>query len=457
MADTILLVDDENTLRESMGRLLTRTGYSVTAVGSGEEALEKMRDFAFDLVVSDIFLPGIDGLEVLRKLKEKDPEQLVILMTAYASVETAVDALRAGAYDYIMKPIIHEEIKLLIRRALRQRSLVSENNLLKKQIEKEYDFSRIIGVCDSVKKVLEEVIKVADARSSVLVLGETGTGKEVIARAIHSNSHRKDKPFVPINCSAIPGQLLESELFGHVKGAFTGASAAKKGLFEDAVGGTVFLDEIGEMSIMLQSKLLRVLEDQEIRPVGGNQSTRVDVRFVMATNKDLQKAVREGAFREDLFYRINAINIKLCPLRERQEDIPLLATHFLSRFSTELGKPAKTISDDTMALFLEYNWPGNIRELKNIIERAVLISDSGTITPEHLPEDMRQRKKISLSESAERALTIEEYTKAVIMRYQGNLSEQKIAEILGITRKSLWEKRKKWGIPRPAVNAVSSE
>ena len=448
MTGTILLVDDENTLRESMGRLLTRAGYSVTAVGTGEEALEILHDSAFDLVISDIFLPGIDGLEVLRRLKEKNHEQMVILMTAYASVETAVDALRAGAYDYIMKPIIHEEIKLLIKRALRQRSLMSENSLLRKQIDREYDFSRIVGVCDKVKKVLEEVIKIADAKSSVLILGETGTGKELIARAIHSNSYRKDKPFVPINCSAIPATLLESELFGHVKGAFTGAMTAKKGLFEEAAGGTIFLDEIGEMSIMIQSKLLRVLEDQEVRPVGGNQSTKVDVRFIMATNKDLPKAVREGAFREDLYYRINAINIKMCPLRERQEDIPLLAMHFLNRFGAELGKPVKTISDDTMALFLEYNWPGNIRELKNIIERAVLISDSDTIVPENLPEKIRQGTQAVLSDAVEKALSIEEYTKAVILHYQGNLSEQKIAELLGITRKSLWEKRKKLGISR---------
>ncbi len=448
MAGTILIVDDEETLRESMARLLTREGYSVSTAGTGEEAMEALKNSAFDLVISDIFLPGIDGIEVLRRLREKKPDQLVILMTAYASLETAVDALRAGAYDYIMKPIIHEEVKLLIRRALRQQSLMSENSLLRKQIEREYDFSHIIGVSPSTKKVLEEVTKIADARSSVLILGETGTGKELIARAIHFNSRRREKAFVPINCSAIPDTLLESELFGHVKGAFTGAMTAKKGLFEEAAGGTVFLDEIGEMSVMLQSKLLRVLEDQEVRPVGGIQSTKVDLRFIMATNKDLQKAVRTRTFREDLFYRINTINISLFPLRERQEDIPLLARHFLARLGAEFGKPVKAISDDTIALLLDYSWPGNIRELRNIIERAVLIADSDIITPEHLPENMRQKNPAMLTDSVDRALSIEEYIKAVITRYQDRLSEQKIAELLGITRKSLWEKRKRWDIRR---------
>jgi two-component system response regulator AtoC len=448
LAGTILLVDDEETLRESMARLLTREGYSVSTAGTGEGAMDALQSSSFDLVISDIFLPGIDGIEVLRRLREKKPEQMVILMTAYASLETAVDALRAGAYDYIMKPIIHEEVKLLIRRALRQQSLMSENSLLRKQIERDYDFSHIIGVSPSTQKVLEEVTKIADARSSVLIFGETGTGKELIARAIHFNSRRKEKSFVPINCSAIPDALLESELFGHVKGAFTGAMTAKKGLFEEAAGGTVFLDEIGEMSVMLQSKLLRVLEDQEVRPVGGNQSTKVDLRFIMATNKDLWKAVRTGTFREDLFYRINTINIQLSPLRERQEDIPLLARHFLARLGAEFGKPVQAISDDTMDLFLEYRWPGNIRELRNIIERAVLITDSDIIAPEHLPENMRQKNSAMLTDSVDRALSIEEYTKAVITRYQDRLSEQKIAELLGITRKSLWEKRKRWDIRR---------
>ncbi|MGA2193581.1 MAG: sigma-54 dependent transcriptional regulator [Nitrospirota bacterium] len=449
MPENILIIDDEETLRESMGRLLTREGYSVTTAGTGEEGLRRLAENSYGLVITDIFLPGMDGIEVLRKAHERNPGQIVIIMTAFASVETAVEALRAGAQDYIMKPIIHEEIKLLVKSALRQRSLQSENLLLRKQIDKEYDFSHIIGTCPKVKKILDEVTRIADARSNVLLVGETGTGKELIARAIHYNSFRKDKPFLPINCSAIPDTLLESELFGHVKGAFTGAVSAKKGLFEEANGGTVFMDEIGEMSMALQSKLLRVIEDQEVRPVGGTQSTRVNLRFIAATNRDLPAAIRNGAFREDLYYRINPINLSLTPLRERQEDIPLLARHFLEKFASELGKPVKSLSESCISIFLDYAWPGNIRELKNIVERAVLLSDTGTIAPEDLPENLKRRVTPSAAAGdVERALSIEEYTKSVILRYEDKMSEQKIADLLGITRKSLWEKRKKWGIRR---------
>ena len=290
--------------------------------------------------------------------------------------------------------------------------------------------------------------ELSQVKSNVLLVGETGTGKELIARALHYNSNRKDKPFVPINCSAIPDTLLESELFGHVKGSFTGATQSKKGLFEEANGGTVFLDEIGEMSTALQTKLLRAIEEQEVRPVGGNQSTKVNLRFITATNKDLEKATHAGTFREDLYYRVNTIRLALPPLRDRQEDVPLLAGHFLDKFASELGKPVRHISEDTMNIFLEYSWPGNIRELRNIIERAVLITDSDTIRPEHLPEGMRKAQPID-STGVEKGLSIEEYTKSVILAYQDTTSEQKIAEMLGITRKSLWEKRKKWGLARP--------
>ncbi len=449
MSERILIIDDEETLRESLGRLLTREGYDVTTTGTGEDALELTGSAIYDLIISDIFLPGIDGIEVLRKVRERQPDQLIVLMTAFASLETAVEALRAGAYDYIMKPIIHEEVKLLVRSALKQRSLQTENLILRKQIEKEYDFSHIIGVCPKIRKVLDEVTKIADAKSNVLIVGETGTGKELIARAIHYSSMRKDKPFVPINCSAIPENLLESELFGHAKGAFTGAVAAKKGLFEEANSGTVFLDEIGEMSTGLQSKLLRVIEDQEIRQVGGNQSLKVNLRFITATNKDLQKATKDGSFREDLYYRINTINLALTPLRERQEDVPLLARHFLDKYAAELGKPVKDISDEVISIFMEYSWPGNVRELKNIIERAVLITDINSITPEHLPDKLRNSPLATTSSAIDLdALSIEEYTKAIILKYQQNMTEQKIADMLGITRKSLWEKRKRWSIPR---------
>jgi len=447
MAESILIVDDEGTLRESLGRLVAREGYSVTTAGTGEEAVALMDGRFFDLVITDIFMPGIDGIEVLKNCRARNPDQLVIIMTAFASIETAVEALRAGAFDYIMKPIIHEEIKQLIRTALRQRSLQTENTMLKKQIEREYDFSHIIGESARIKGVLSEVAKTADAKSNILLTGETGTGKELIARAIHYNSYRKEKPFVPINCSAIPDNLLESELFGHVKGAFTGAAGPKKGLFEEADGGTVFLDEIGEMSTTLQTKLLRVIEDRQVRPVGGTQSTQVDIRFISATNKDLVRATANGTFREDLFYRINTINLALPPLRERQEDIPILAGYFLRRLAAELGKPVARISDDAMSIFVGYPWPGNIRELKNIIERAVLITDSDAILPVHLPAGLLSVPSV-LGPGVLKGLSIEDYTKAVILRYQDSLGEQKIADMLGITRKALWEKRKRWGLAK---------
>jgi len=449
MSENILVVDDEETLRESLGRLMVREGYTVTTAGSGEEALDLISAGSFDLIITDIILPGIDGIEVLRRVREKNPEQFVVIITAYASIETAVEALRAGAYDYIMKPIIHEEIKRLIKNALRQRSLQAENTILKKQIDREYDFSHIIGDGPKIRRTLEEVAKIADTKSNVLLRGETGTGKELVARAIHYNSSRSKKPFVPINCSAIPENLLESELFGHVKGAFTGAHSSRKGLFEEASGGTVFLDEIGEMSPALQVKLLRVMEDQHVRPLGGTQSTKVDIRIISATNKDLIRATADGSFREDLLYRINTININLPPLRERPEDIPLLARHFLLKFAAEFGKPVKNMSSEASYIFLNYAWPGNIRELKNIIERAVLITETDSIRPEHLPEGLMKEKSIA-EMSVLTGLSIEDYTRAAIIHYQDTLNEIKIAELLGITRKSLWEKRKKWGIPRPA-------
>jgi DNA-binding NtrC family response regulator len=389
----------------------------------------------------------MNGIEFLKRVKEKNPAQAVIIMTAYASLETAVEALRAGAYDYVVKPIIHEEIKQIVRNALNQSALQRENVLLKKQIEKEYDFSNIIGESLSIKKVIAEVKKIADARSNVLLLGETGTGKELIARAIHFNSSRAAKPFIPINCSAIPENLLESELFGHVKGAFTGAIMLKKGLFEEADGGTVFLDEIGDLGVPLQAKLLRVLEDHQIRPVGGNQSVKIDLRFICATNRNLENAVREGTFREDLFYRINVITLKLPPLRERKEDIELLARHLVQKYSTELGKGVKEIDAEALNLLKAYRWPGNVRELQNIIERAVLIAEDGAILPENLPEGVKAEVSFT-EESFEERLSIEDYTKAFIQRHQKDYTEQQLADLLGITRKSLWEKRKRWGLSR---------
>ncbi len=448
MSERILIVEDEETLAASIKRVLSKEGYSIDLATDAESGLELIDRTLYDLIITDIILPGMNGIELLKKVKERYSDQIVIIITAYASLETAVEALRAGAHDYVIKPIIHEEIKQIVRNALRQRALQRENILLKKELERHYDFSHIIGESPAIKKIIEEVKKIANAKSNVLLLGETGTGKELIARAIHYSSNRAEKPFIPINCSAIPENLLESELFGHVRGAFTGAVSSKRGLFEEANGGTVFLDEIGDLPLSLQAKLLRVLEDQEIRPIGSNQSVKVDIRFISATNKDLSQIVREGKFREDLFYRLNVISIVLPPLRERGEDIELLLRYFIERYSREHGKEVKGIDENALRLLKKYHWPGNIRELQNVIERAVLITEDGIIKSEHLPEGLTEAKDSFTEKAINNKLSIEDYTKAFILRYQGQYTEQQLADMLGITRKSLWEKRKRWGISK---------
>jgi DNA-binding NtrC family response regulator len=447
MSKSILIVEDEETLRESMKRIFAKEGFVVEGAESAERGFALLETNVYDVIISDIILPGMDGIEMLIKVREQVPDQIFIVVTAYASLDTSVKALRAGAYDYIMKPIIHEEIKQIVRNALRQKSLQAENVLLKREIGKTYDFSSIIGESPALKGILSEVKKVADTKSSVLLLGETGTGKELFARVIHHNSSRHDMPFVPINCSAIPETLLETELFGHVRGAFTGAVATKKGILEEAEGGTVFLDEIGDMSLGLQAKLLRVIEDQVIRPLGSTKGTKVDIRFITATNKDLTAEVREGTFREDLYYRINVISLKIPPLRQRKEDIGLLARYYLSKYAQEMGKQVSSLSPEALDMMMKYQWAGNVRELQNVIERAILICDGGHIKPDHLPGSMQSDEPFE-SQVFDQKLSIEEYTKAFIQKYQGLYNEQQLANLLGITRKSLWEKRKKWGMSK---------
>jgi DNA-binding NtrC family response regulator len=454
MSERLLIVEDEDTLRESLKRVFLREGFDVEDCDSSEAAVKMLEGGSFELIITDIILPGMNGIELLKKCRELVPDQLVIIVTAYASLETAVEALRAGAYDYIIKPIIHEEIKRIVRNALRERSLKTENIILKKQIGVRYDFEKIVGQSAVVTSLIGEVKKIADSRSNVLLLGETGTGKELFARALHYSSSRREKPFVPINCSAIPESLLESELFGYVKGAFTGAVSSKRGLFEEADGGTVFLDEIGDLSQVFQVKLLRVIDDHEIRPLGGVQSRKIDIRLITATNRDIVKAVKEGNFREDLYYRVNVVTLKMPPLRERKEDIVILARYFLDKYSHEIGKGVKFVDDDAMRLLMDYYWPGNVRELQNIIERAVLITDGNIVFPEHLPEGLKEVSSFA-EESIERVLSIEDYTKEFILKYQEQYGEQKLSDMLGITRKALWEKRKKWGLARKENKARS--
>lgn len=450
MAKSILIIEDEETLRDSLGRIFIKDGFAVDTAGSAKEGLELLETSLYDVIISDIILPGMDGIELLKQVRRSLPDQIFIMMTAYASIDTAVKALRSGAYDYIMKPIMHEEIKQVVKNALIQKSLMSENILLKREIGKIYDFSSIIGETPALKSIIEEVKKVADAKSSILLLGETGTGKELFARVIHNNSSRSHMPFIPINCSAIPESLLESELFGHLKGAFTGAAMSKKGLFEEADGGTIFLDEIGDVSTSFQVKLLRVIEDQMIRPIGSTKSAKVDVRFITATNTNLEKAMAEGAFREDLFYRINTITLNMPPLRERKEDIPLLVKDFVEKYSVRFGKKISEVSPEALAAINNYSWPGNVRELQNVMERAIILSEDGTIRIDHLPETMRDLRSFKQA-SIEMGLSIENYTKNFIVKSQARYNEQQIADMLGITRKSLWEKRKRWGLNKGSV------
>jgi two-component system response regulator PilR (NtrC family) len=378
--EKILVVDDEQSLRDVLSIMLKRAGYAVTTAIDGEEAVELLNREIFDLVITDLRMPKIDGMEVLKAVKSASPETVVLIITAFATADSAVEAMKQGAYDYLTKPFQVDEVQLIIRNALEKRRLTTENMLLKREMASQSSFAQLVGQSEAIQKVFDVVRKVADSKSNVLICGESGTGKELVARAIHYNSTRSALPFVAVNCSAVPETLLESELFGHMKGSFTGAISNKAGLFEIADGGTIFLDEIGDTTPTIQVKLLRVIQEREFRRVGGNQDVKVDVRVVAATNKDLEKAVADGSFREDLYYRLDVIPIRLPPLRMRTGDIPLLVNHFLERFSKESGKPKPVISSEAMHVLLGHEWRGNVRELENLIERVVAFSTEAPVT-----------------------------------------------------------------------------
>lgn len=382
--EKILIVDDEKSMRDVLAIMLTRAGYAVTEAADGEEAIGHIQKDIFDLVITDLRMPKIDGLDVLKAVKDASPGTVVLMMTAYASPESAVEAMKRGAFDYVTKPFQIDEVQLIIRNALEQRRLSSENTLLKRELAGQATFSQLIGHSESMQRVFEMIKKVADSRSNVLICGESGTGKELVARAIHYHSCRSQFPFVAINCSALPETLLESELFGHMKGSFTGAVCNKAGLFEVASGGTIFLDEIADTTPAMQVKLLRVIQEREFRRVGGTRDVKVDVRIVAATNKELEKAVADGSFREDLFYRLDVIPIHLPPLRMRSGDIPLLAQHFLEKFAKANGKPTPTLTQEALRLLIEHEWRGNVRELANLIERAVAFTNGTAIGGEEL-------------------------------------------------------------------------
>src|ERR1022692_3973794 len=391
ISTNILVIDDEASIRESLEVLLSLEGYSTAMAVDGEEGLRMIETENFDLVLLDLALPGQSGLELLPQIKERQPELPVIMITAYGTVDNVVEAVRAGAENFVQKPWDNEKLLADIRSAVARHRAEEENLQLKRPLKQRYNFTNIVGKSEIMLKVFDLVAQIAPSRSTVLIQGESGTGKELIAKAIHANSPRRDKPFVPINTGAMPSELLESTLFGHVKGAFTSAVASKKGLFEVANGGTLFLDEIATMGTDTQAKILRVLQDRRFMHLGGIQEIQVDVRIIAATNIDLRHMVREGRFREDLFYRLNVITVELPPLRQRKEDIPLLVEFFLKKYAEENGRPAPRITPEALRPLMAYSWPGNVRELENVIERAVVLSSGPEISMDLLPDSMMGR------------------------------------------------------------------
>ncbi len=381
----ILVVDDEEIVLRSCRKILEGGGHDVLTVLSGQGAFDLLEKEPIDIVITDMKMPGIGGIQVLEKVKEKYPDIAVIMITGYSTVQSAVQAMKLGAFDYIPKPFTPDEVLIVVEKALEKKSLIIENIYLRKELEAKYGFDNIIGSSPKMQEVYKLIRKVAPTDSTVLIRGESGTGKELIARALHFNSPRKQKPFVTVDCGVLAQELLESELFGHVKGSFTGAIVTKPGLFEVANGGSIFLDEIGDTSQNFQSKLLRVIQEREFTPVGEVKSKKVDLRFIVATNKDLEKLVEDEKFREDLFYRLNVVSIRVPLLKERKDDIPLLAYHFLKKYGQEMKKKIKSISVEAMNMLIDHTWPGNVRQLENVIERAIVMAEGDTITTEHLP------------------------------------------------------------------------
>ncbi len=442
--DTLLIIDDEKSLLEVLEVVFKKEGYKVKTATSGTEALEILNSNSVDLVITDIRMPHISGMDVLRFVKNNTPEVPVIVITAYGSIQQAVEALKAGALDYIVKPFDVEELKILVARGLERKHLEMENILLKKDLKEKFRFEDMIGKSRVMQEIYTLIEKVAGTDSTVLITGESGTGKELAARAIHNLSRRKDKPFITINCAALPENLLESELFGHTKGSFTGAVAEKKGMFEIASHGTLFLDEIGEMSPWLQVKLLRALQEKKIRRVGGTDEIPVDVRVIAATNQDLKKRIEEGKFREDLYYRLNVIAFEMPPLRKRVEDIPLLVQHFLQKYCKQMGKKMKRLAPEVVGIFEAYPWPGNIRELENVIERIVAIEDRETITTACLPPEMlgmvkKEEYRIELTPGFNLNDHLDEIAKKYILKAleKSGGRMKKAAPLLGVSYRTL--------------------
>jgi DNA-binding NtrC family response regulator len=452
---TILVADDDAVARDLLVEALRKEGYQVEAVADGAQAIERGRQKRFDVVLTDIRMGSVDGLEVLREFKQLSPDTPIVLLTAFGSMEGAIEAIKQGAYDYLAKPFKKEEIKLVVRRSLDHARLVRENARFREELGERQDLSPLVGSSPLMLEVYKLVARVSTGKSTVLLEGESGTGKELIARAVHANSPRRERLFVPVNCAALPDTLLETELFGHEKGAFTGAAGVKQGLFETAHEGTIFLDEIGDMGLSLQVKLLRVIQEQEVRRVGGTGSIKVDVRIVAATNRDLASLVKEGRFREDLFYRLNVVRIGLPPLRERREDITMLAHHFLQKFSGGTTSQITGFVPDALELLQRYHWPGNVRELENAIERAVSLSHGPLVLPDDLPDTIRNAGAMSCDDTVgkgsgkeEALLTLDEVQKRHLMRVlrETGGNKARAAKILGIDRRTLYRMAERFGL-----------
>lgn len=442
---TILIVEDEDLMRGIIAGLLSDAGYRVVTAADAEEGLNLFTTEAPDLTISDINIGQVDGLMLLDRIKQVDADALVMMITAYSSVETAVAALRKGAYNYITKPFINEDLLQSVKNALRQRELFRENHYLRRELKQRHNFDNIIGRSDALTGIFRLIEKVAGTSSSVLMQGESGTGKELLARAIHYNSPRADGPFIAINCGALPENLLESELFGYVKGAFTGASTNKIGLLKAANGGTLFLDEIGETPSSLQVKLLRVLQEREVTPLGATKPEAFDVRIIAATNRSLEEEVNQGRFREDLFYRLSVIGFTVPPLRDRREDIPLLVRYFVKRFCEEQGVAEKKVSDEAMQRLINYEWRGNVRELQNAMERAVTLSDE-QIEESSLPNKILNTN-IGTLDLTGQVVTLEELERRHILDTMASVNDDKTrtAELLGIDLSTLYRKLKRYG------------
>jgi DNA-binding NtrC family response regulator len=449
---SVLVIDDKESIRKMLSQTLVAEGHEVESAANGFEGIKKSKSKQYDVVLTDLKMPDMDGISVLSAVKEENPDASVIVMTAYGTIETAVEAMKRGAFDFLTKPFDTDHLNVLIKRAMETRQLINENLMLKEALKLNLGEGRIIGTSEKVKEVLKLVQKVAPSDTSVLLIGESGTGKELFARAIHQLSARKEKPFVAINSAAIPSELLENELFGSEKGAFTSSHARHIGKFEIAEGGTIFLDEIGDLHVALQAKILRVLQEKQVERLGGSQTVPVDVRVVAATNMDLQAAIENKEFREDLYYRLSVFPITIPPLRERPEDIESLADYFVDRFCKEMKKPLKQISRDGIKLMERYHWPGNVRELENTVERAIILCEGKKIKPDHLairiqtPEEIRLREGAGLREvgqhaqmQAERALILR-----VLSQTRGN--KRKASEALKIDYTTLFEKIKKYKI-----------